>query len=203
MFLSEGMFALSPLHFERARIVETKLKIREDLVEFPESLESLFEGSLSGEFDLLLFTRVVRGNDLFTSWEHEAPFKRNNYTVKFNVDQCAYAEVRYYVSVGTWKDDEFHRQLTAAVVHPLRTDSCAFAEASMPDAEITNWPSPVIKVQKLEHLQLRSVDRLLCKCAPIIVRGNMYVVEPLNDMHRSRLVIVEITCSWLYVVRAT
>ena len=68
-----------------------------------------------------------------------------------------------------WKDEKFEHELTASVVHSLRNVGlCAFVEAAMQDDVVSNWPSPVVKVQELQYLELLSVNRLLCKCASIL-----------------------------------
>ena len=183
MFLSEDTFALSPVSFEKASIVETGITIKEDAIRVPDDLKSPFDASISVEKDVLTFTRLVLGYGQYSSLKYETLFKRNNYTVKFRGDEDAYAEILYFLSVGTWKDETFERELTAAVVHPLRNvGPCVIVETAMQDEVITNWPSPVVRVQKLEYLELRSVNRLLCKCASILVRGDMYIVEAPNDI---------------------
>ncbi|XP_062505605.1 uncharacterized protein LOC134182239 [Corticium candelabrum] len=147
MFLSEDTFALSPVSFEKASIVETGIRIKEDAIRVPDDLKSPFDASISVEKDVLTFTRLVLGYGQYSSLKYETLFKRNNYTVKFRGDEDAYAEILYFLSVGTWKDETFERELTAAVVHPLRNvGPCVIVETAMQDEVITNWPSPVVRV---------------------------------------------------------
>ena len=66
-------------------------------------------------------------------------------------------------------DEKFQHELTASDVHSVRNVGLfAFVEASMQYDVVSNWPSLVVRVQKLEYLELLSVNRLLCKCASIL-----------------------------------
>lgn len=191
--LSTDEFALSPFQFTTAELdQDMNLRIRQNTIAVPHQLQPEIQKSttvdLQHQFDILLFRRIVRGKELFTSFEYEATFKRNNYTVKLSAEGSAYnfGEIQYFVSFGAWNNDHFNRFFTGAVIQPLQTvGPCLVSEVPLPEVCVTHWPSSTIEVCRTGQLQLYSINSLISKCAPVEVRripDQLYVTEPPNSI---------------------